>query len=287
MRARNIKPGFIDNEILAECDPLARLLFAHLWMYADREGRFEYRPIRIKAKCLPYDQVDIEGLIAQLEERDFVRRYEVDGVLYMYIPEFVRHQNPHKNEAESRIPEPPCHKPDLDACQNNSSNSTVHVPETSDTSTQHAPETHSTNPADSGFSDSLIQEPSNDGEREQVAPSEKPEVIGDTPFGLYVALCEEIETDQSSVSPKFKSKNLGHAKKLLEDGFGEDKVRRCIRYLRSQHWRTSPFDLGTVLTEIPKWEAWGMPARASPGTRKGADVDWNEFTSELKEVNQR
>ena len=27
MRSRNLKPGFFKNELLAECDPLARILF--------------------------------------------------------------------------------------------------------------------------------------------------------------------------------------------------------------------------------------------------------------------
>ena len=35
-RARNIKPGFFTNDVLADCDPLARLLFAGLWTVADR-----------------------------------------------------------------------------------------------------------------------------------------------------------------------------------------------------------------------------------------------------------
>jgi len=46
-RSRNIKPGFFRNEMLAECSPLARLLFAGLWCLADRFGRLEDRPKRI------------------------------------------------------------------------------------------------------------------------------------------------------------------------------------------------------------------------------------------------
>jgi len=34
---------------------LARLLYPGLWMLADREGRLEDRPLRIKAEILPYD----------------------------------------------------------------------------------------------------------------------------------------------------------------------------------------------------------------------------------------
>ena len=58
-RSRNIKPGFFLNDDLAECEPLARLLFAGLWCIADREGRLEDRPKRIKIEVLPYDNCDV------------------------------------------------------------------------------------------------------------------------------------------------------------------------------------------------------------------------------------
>lgn len=72
-RARNIKPGFFQNELLAEIDPLGRLLFAGLWTIADREGRLEDRAKRIKVALLPYDDCDIDGLLGQLEKHGFTR----------------------------------------------------------------------------------------------------------------------------------------------------------------------------------------------------------------------
>ena len=71
-RSRNIKPGFFLNDELAECDPLARLLFAGLWCIADREGRLEDRPKRIKAEVLPYDDCDVDELLNQLAERSLL-----------------------------------------------------------------------------------------------------------------------------------------------------------------------------------------------------------------------
>ena len=105
-RARNIKPGFFKNDVLAECDPLARILFAGLWCEADRAGRLEDRPKKIKAECLPYDQCDIEVLLGQLVTQGFIVRYEVGGRRYIQILAFTKHQNPHKNEAPSSIPAP-------------------------------------------------------------------------------------------------------------------------------------------------------------------------------------
>lgn len=105
-RARTIKPGYFTNDLLAECDPLARILFAGLWTVADRDGRMVCRPARIKAQVLPYDDCDIDELLWQLQRRRFVVIYEVNGVRYLQIEGFARHQNPHPREVSESIPEP-------------------------------------------------------------------------------------------------------------------------------------------------------------------------------------
>lgn len=106
-RTRNIKPGFFKSEQLADCDPLARILFAGLWTQADREGILEDRPRRIKSECLPYDECDIEELLSQLITSEFITRYEVNGCKYIYIPTFKAHQNPHRDEKSHGFPKPP------------------------------------------------------------------------------------------------------------------------------------------------------------------------------------
>lgn len=108
-RARNIKPAFFKNEYLAELEPMARLLFIGLWCLADRNGRLEYRPKRIKAELFPYENIKIEKLLEDLASpRDtFIRIYSVKNIKYIQINNFLKHQNPHKNEVESGIPEPP------------------------------------------------------------------------------------------------------------------------------------------------------------------------------------
>ncbi len=104
-RSRNIKPGFFKNDELAECDPLARLLFAGLWTIADREGRFEYRPRKIKAECLPYEDGAIDDLLSQLESKGFFYRYGNEQQ-YGQIVNWHKHQNPHHKEVESELPAP-------------------------------------------------------------------------------------------------------------------------------------------------------------------------------------
>lgn len=104
MRLRTIKPGFFKNEDLAALPPLARLLYAGLWCMADREGRLEDRPKRIKVELLPYDSADVNKLLDALAQADFIVRYSSGAERYIEIPAFLLHQNPHVKEAISRIP---------------------------------------------------------------------------------------------------------------------------------------------------------------------------------------
>jgi hypothetical protein len=109
-RARNLKPGLFRNEVLGVADPFLTLLFEGLWIIADREGRLEDRPLRIKADVFPYREgLDVDTMLAWLAEKDFIVRYVVDGKAFIQITEFVKHQNPHKDEKKSEIPAPNLH----------------------------------------------------------------------------------------------------------------------------------------------------------------------------------
>lgn len=105
-RARNIKPGFFKNETLAECSPLGRILFAGLWCLADRAGRLEDRPKRIRAEVLPYDDGSVDEMLTELHRAGFILRYQVDEQRFIQVLNFAKHQNPHHREAESTIPAP-------------------------------------------------------------------------------------------------------------------------------------------------------------------------------------
>ena len=108
-RARNVKPGFFKNELLAECDPLTRLLFVGIWCVADREGRLELRPRRLKAELMPYDEINVEDSVADLVDRGFLHVYEAEGVEYLQVINWGKHQNPHHKEVCSVIPAPAGH----------------------------------------------------------------------------------------------------------------------------------------------------------------------------------
>lgn len=103
-RIRTIKPEFWKNESLGEMPIESQLLFIGLWNLSDRRGFLEDRPKRIKAEIFPYRDVDIDNAIQNLIP-EFLRRIEVDGMKYLHIINFTKHQVCNIREPESIIPE--------------------------------------------------------------------------------------------------------------------------------------------------------------------------------------
>lgn len=162
-RSRNIKPGFFSNELLAEVDFATRLLFIGLWTEADREGRLEDRPRRLKMALFPADSVDVEKMLADLDHLGFIARYTVGSFKAIQIVNWAKHQNPHMKEAKSVIPEMPA----VEQC-----------PVKVGASTMQAPDEHSSFPADSLSLDSGFLIP------DSLSPSPAP-VVGEDLFPKF------------------------------------------------------------------------------------------------------
>ena len=103
-RSRNIKPGFFQNEDLQELDFATRLFFIGLWTEADKEGRLEDRPKKLKNALFPADDVEVEQMLGGLAAYGFISRYERAGKKIIQIVKWAKHQNPHRREAPSTLP---------------------------------------------------------------------------------------------------------------------------------------------------------------------------------------
>lgn len=169
-RARNIKPGFFKNEVLGVADPFYSLLFEGLWVLADRSGRLEDRPLRIKGEIFPYREgLDIEAMLEWLQTEGFIQRYTVSGKRYILVLEFIKHQNPHKNEVESILPAPEEIGTDSELIGPTRADSGFLIPDPLSTDSLIA---------DSGFTDSLIPDlsgiPPNGGKPPKTRAAKKP-----------------------------------------------------------------------------------------------------------------
>lgn len=151
-RSRNIKPGFFTNPELVELPYETRLLFAGLWTVADRKGRLQDRPKKIKMEVFPADTVEIDTMLDQLHKAGFICRYVVGEEKLILINNWAKHQAPHHTEKRSVLPPAPHEvETDITPCVNGYD-------------TEYPPEDLRGNPPDSlipdsGFTDSLIRSP--------------------------------------------------------------------------------------------------------------------------------
>ena len=107
MRTRLLRPGFFTNPELAALPVEARMLFAGLWLLADREGRLLDNVPAIHGAVFPFEpSFDVNSLLIHLSSRGFVQRYERDGVRVVRVCAFDKHQHPHAREAASSLPPP-------------------------------------------------------------------------------------------------------------------------------------------------------------------------------------
>ncbi len=113
-RRRNISPEFFTDSEIGRLSLPARLLFIALWCLADRRGRLKLDTKELWVKVFPYDRdlLDVDPFLEELCQdkkyscEPFVARYEVDGVEYVEIQNFLEYQSPHPKEKDSELPAP-------------------------------------------------------------------------------------------------------------------------------------------------------------------------------------
>ena len=93
-RIRSVHPGFFTDEDLVSVSFAARLLFIGLGVEADDKGVFEWKPLTIKMRIFPADNVDAAALLAELETIGAIKSYDVAGKKYGAIRNFRRFQKP-------------------------------------------------------------------------------------------------------------------------------------------------------------------------------------------------
>src|SRR5207237_6560087 len=103
-RARLLKPGFFKNPGLAQLSVTHRLPYAGLWTLADREGRLEDRPNRIRIEVFGYEpKIELDPALQDLHAAGFTRRYRVAGRRVIQIPKFPVNQTAHFTEPDSEF----------------------------------------------------------------------------------------------------------------------------------------------------------------------------------------
>lgn len=103
-RIRSIHPGIFTDEAFASLSMGARVLLFGIWTEADDHGVFEWKPVSLKMRVMPVDNVSIPDLLIECERADVIKRFS-DGKSYGLVRNFCRYQRPKKPKYVHPMPE--------------------------------------------------------------------------------------------------------------------------------------------------------------------------------------
>lgn len=110
MRTRLVHPEFFTDERIAKLSDSTRLIFAGLWLLADRAGLIADSPKMIDGTLFPHktrpSNCSVSRALSELAEAGRIVRYEANGEHYLKIVNFLKHQHIHPREKPSKLPGP-------------------------------------------------------------------------------------------------------------------------------------------------------------------------------------
>ncbi|MES2602117.1 MAG: hypothetical protein V4602_15045, partial [Pseudomonadota bacterium] len=93
-RIRSIHPALFTDEAFASLSMPARVLLLGIWTEADDQGVFEWKPVTLKMRLMPVDNVDVATILSELVEANVVARFEQDGKTFGAVRNFCKYQRP-------------------------------------------------------------------------------------------------------------------------------------------------------------------------------------------------
>lgn len=104
-RIRSIHPRLFTDDAFMAASPHARLLFIGLWGECFDDGVFEWKPLTLKARLLPVDNVDVAELLIELQTLNCVMRFNIGDRSFGAVRNFRRFQRPKKPKPSGVLPD--------------------------------------------------------------------------------------------------------------------------------------------------------------------------------------
>lgn len=104
-RIRSIHPPIASDEAFMSLSMEARLAWILLWMECDDNGVFEWKPIVMKARLFPGDNIDFEKIMGELVAFHRVKSFSSDGKLFGAVRNFRVWQRPQKPNCRYPLPQ--------------------------------------------------------------------------------------------------------------------------------------------------------------------------------------
>lgn len=103
-RIRSIHPGIYTDEQFMSASMAARVLLPGLWIEAWDDGVIEWRPLRLKARIFPADNVNVPELLEELVELGFMQKFTAGEKQYAAIKNFRKWQKPKAPNSSNALP---------------------------------------------------------------------------------------------------------------------------------------------------------------------------------------
>lgn len=98
-RIRSVHPSLWTDENFVSMTMAARLFLIGLWNEADDYGLFEWKPVTLKMRLSPADNVDPEELLEEIFSKGFITHYDYKNKRLGVIANFRKYQRPQKPSA--------------------------------------------------------------------------------------------------------------------------------------------------------------------------------------------
>lgn len=102
-RIRSIHPGLWTDEAFMALSPLARLLIIGIWTEAYDDGVFDWKPLTLRARIFPVDNVDMVALLDELVAGQFITRQESGDRQVGLVRNFRVFQRPKKPNSSGML----------------------------------------------------------------------------------------------------------------------------------------------------------------------------------------
>jgi hypothetical protein len=103
-RIRSVHPGLFTDEAYMSLTMAAKAALPALWTQCDDQGAFEWKPLVLKARIFPADDVDMAALLEEMEAKGCIKSYEYNGRQYGLVRNFQKWQKPKKPNSTYTIP---------------------------------------------------------------------------------------------------------------------------------------------------------------------------------------
>ena len=104
-RIRSVHPGLFTDECFASLSMTARVLLIGIWTEADDAGVFEWKPVTLKMRIFPADNVDVPAALEEIEAAGAVKRFDAGGKVYGSVRNFCKYQRPKTPKSHHPLPD--------------------------------------------------------------------------------------------------------------------------------------------------------------------------------------